>query len=172
MSIAGIVSSSLFGSSAPVAQNTLQQMQSEFQQLGLDLQSGNLSAAQNDFTSLQQNAPASSATGAVQASMSLELSQLGQALQSGNLQAAQQDYSSLQTTAHNQSAPTHGHHHHHGGGGGSELSQLMNALGGDLQSGNLSAAQQAYTTLQQDFPALGAANTSAAAPSSALSLLA
>ena len=47
----------------------------------------------------------------------------------------------------------HAHHHHQGGGGGgaSAISQLMQELGQDLQTGSLSAAQQAYSTLQQDF---------------------
>jgi hypothetical protein len=38
-------------------QNNLQKVQQEFQQLGQDLQSGNLSAAQSDFASLQSLEP-------------------------------------------------------------------------------------------------------------------
>ena len=62
MSIIGILSSNLF--SAGAAQNTqssqntsvqFQQIKTEFQQLGQDLQSGNLTQAQSDFTTLSQN---------------------------------------------------------------------------------------------------------------------
>jgi len=35
------------------------------------------------------------------------------------------------------------------------LSQLFQQLGQSLQSGNLSAAQQAYSTLAQDLPQFG-----------------
>ena len=41
------------------------------------------------------------------------------------------------------------------GGGASGVSQLLQQLGQELQSGNLSAAQQAYNALQLDFPQLG-----------------
>jgi hypothetical protein len=43
-------------------QNEMQQCKGEFQQLGKDLPSGNLSAAQTDFTTLQQLAPQNSST--------------------------------------------------------------------------------------------------------------
>jgi hypothetical protein len=46
----------------------------------------------------------------------------------------------------------HNHHHHHvGGSGGSAIHQLLSQLGQSLQSGNLTAAQQAYSTLLQEF---------------------
>jgi len=51
------------------------------------------------------------------------------------------------------------HHHHHGGGGeASAISQEMQQLGQALQSGNLTSAQQAYSTLQQDFQQAGQGN--------------
>lgn len=104
--------------------------------------------------------------------------QLSQDLQSGNVAGAQQDYSTIQQDFQKQAAQ--GHHHHHGGGGGdsnsSAISQLLQQLGQALQSGNLSTAQQAYGTLQQDFQqyaqnsgSLTAAGTAAATqPSSSL----
>ena len=110
MSIIGILSSNLF--SAGAAQNTqsnqsnptvFQQIKTEFQQLGQDLQSGNLTAAQSDFTTLSQNLSGASQSSATTASsatgntpLAQAFAQLGQDLQSGNLSSAQQAYSSLQ----------------------------------------------------------------------------
>jgi len=82
-----------------------------------------------------------------------EFQQLGKDLQSGNVPAAQQDYSAIQQGLQKGSASLHAHHHHrvHGGGEGGQFSQLFDQLGQALQSGNLTSAQQACTTLQQDF---------------------
>ena len=130
----------------------LQQFQQEFQQLGKDLSSGNLSAAQSDFATLQKNMPqTSSSTAAAQSGnpISQALSQLSQDLQAGNLSAAQQDYANLQQDF--QSHAAHGHHHHHGSGGSeqNQFSQLFNQLGQELQSGNLSSAQSTWNSMQQ-----------------------
>lgn len=153
MSVAGI-SSSLLNYTPQSVQNNFQQFQKEFQQLGQDLQSGNLSAAQSDFATLQKDEPQSSSSSASQNSpIAQAFSQLSKDLQSGNLSAAQQDYSSLQQDFQNQATQAHRHHHHGGGGesGNSSVSQLLSQLGQDLQSGNLTSAQQAYSTLAQDF---------------------
>ena len=54
------------------------------------------------------------------------------------------------------------HHHHHSGGGGSDASsqmaQILTQPGQDLQSGDPTSAQQAYTTLQQDLQQYALAN--------------
>ena len=81
-----------------------------FQQLGKALASGDLSAAQQAFSALQQNAPqqAASAQGSQTAQGSTgqnAIAALGTALQSGNLAAAQQAFAQIQQTS--------GHHHHH-----------------------------------------------------------
>ena len=165
MSVSGILSgviSNVLSSQTQSTQNPRQQFQQEFQQLGQDLQSGNLSAAQTDFATLQQNAPPGSPlanlSSTTQGSNSLTnaFSQLSQDLQSGNLSGAQSDYSTIQQDFQNQgqSQGAHGHHHHGGGGGGGEASainQEFQQLGQALQAGNLSTAQQAYASLQQDF---------------------
>jgi|SRR5208337_3565981 len=155
MSVSGISSSSFFNYSAQSIQNRMQQFQQEFQQLGQDLQSGNLSAAQTDFSTLQQLTPQGNSTSSAQSNnpIAQAFSQLSQDLQSGNVSAAQKDYATIQQDFQSQATQTHGHHHHHGGGGSgeSEISQLLAQLGQALQSGNLSTAQQAYSTLQQDF---------------------
>ncbi len=121
-----------------------------FSNSGTNLQSGNLSAAQTEFSTLRQTAPGgSTATTTGSNSISQEFTQLGQDLQSGNLSAAQQDYSKLQQ---NSQSTQSAHHHHHGGGGSSDqVNQLFQQLGQELQSGSLSTAQQSYSTLQQDL---------------------
>jgi hypothetical protein len=168
MSVSGISTSSLYNYSSQNSQNSLQQIQQTFQQLGQDLQSGNLSAAQSDFATLQKLVPGlGSTTASTTSSTSSQstspiaqaFSQLAQDLQSGNLSAAQQDFSTIQQDIQNQAqsetqattqAPK-GHHHHHGGGPSSEISQLLAQVGTALQSGNLSTAQSAFATLQQDL---------------------
>jgi hypothetical protein len=56
MSVTGIASSILLILSASQHQRSpIQQIPSEFRQLGQDLQSGNLTQAQSDFTTLSQN---------------------------------------------------------------------------------------------------------------------
>jgi len=166
MSVAGI-SSSLFDYSDQRVQNNRHQIHQEFQQLGQDLESGNLSAAQSDFATLQQLVPQNNSTTATQSNnpIAQAFQQLAQDLQSGNLSAAQQDYQKQASQAGSQasqSQATHGHHHHHGGGDNdqSEISQLFDQLGQALQSGDLSAAQQVFSTLQQNLQQFGQANGS------------
>ena len=158
MSASGISSTSLFNTLS--VQSNLQQSQQIFQQLGQDLQSGNLSAAQADFATLQKLQPqtnsTTSSTSQSNNPIAQAFSQLSTDLQSGNLSAAQQDYTTIQQALQSQatkSQATAGHHHHHGGGGSgaSEISQLLDQLGTALQSGDLSTAQSTFTTLQQDL---------------------
>jgi outer membrane protein assembly factor BamD (BamD/ComL family) len=166
--IAGSIFSQLESLSGP---SKRQQIQQGFQQLGQDLQSGNLSQAQNDFATLQQYFPgAQQATAAASTTntqnanpLTAAIAQLSQDLQSGNITAAQSDLATVQQDAQQLgqqqgTGQTH-HHHHHGSGAGSDqgsaqqsgISTLFSELGTALQSGNLNAAQQAYSTLQQDF---------------------
>jgi len=158
MSVSGISSTNFLNYNTQNIQARMQQFRQEFQQLGQDLQSGNLSAAQTDFTALQQIEPQSISSSSTQTNNPLAqaFNQLSQDLKTGNLSAAQQDYTTLQQDFQNQSGRVHHHHHHGGGGGGqSEMTQLLQQLGQDLQRGSLSAAQQAYSTLMQDFPLSG-----------------
>jgi len=228
MSIVGILASNFFSARAThnstnAAQtgqsnpSTFQQIRTEFQQLGQDLQSGNLTQAQSDYATLSQDFPggpsgaattpaaASTATAAASAattappstngnnSVAQAFTQLGQDLTSGNLQAAQRDYANLQQDVQqagqlnaSQQAAGHHHHHHHGRGGTqatssasssqqNSVNQAFSTLGQDLQAGNLSGAQSAFATLQNDLqqiggflPATGTSGiTSATAPASA-----
>jgi outer membrane protein assembly factor BamD (BamD/ComL family) len=159
MSVSAVSGSNWVNYENQSVQSNIQQFQQDFQQLGEDLQAGNLSAAQTDFTTLQSLSPQSSSSSTSSTSststspIAQEFQQLSQALQSGNLSAAQQDYSQLQQDFQSQSAEGQHHRHHHGGGS-SEISQLFSQLGQDLQSGSLSAAQQVYASLQQTFQGL------------------
>jgi len=157
MSVSGIL-----GSNNPYQLGATSALQQQFQQLGQALQSGNLSAAQSDFATLQAafSQPGTS-TGATTNSSSAgspiaqALNQLSSDLQSGNLSAAQKDYSTMQQDLHGANG-TAAHHHHFGGGGGGgssidTLLQELSQTGQSSSSSSLSAAQQGYTTLQQEL---------------------
>jgi hypothetical protein len=152
MSVAGIFST--LGTSQA---NSYQLQNLQFQQLGKDLTSGNLSGAQSDFASLAQVfASPSAATTSTSNPVTQAFQQLSTDLKSGNLTAAQKDYATIQQDLQSQS--THPHHHNRMRPGGSvdqnQLQQDLTQLGQDLSSsnlssGNLAAAQQAYSSLQQ-----------------------
>jgi hypothetical protein len=189
MAIFGIASTILGQLSSAATQNpNKQQFKQSFQQLGQDLQSGNLSQAQSDFSSLQQLLPSSQqsslltpASGAQSSSpLATAVSQLAQDMKSGNTAATQSDLATVQQDVQQlgqqQGAGQARHHHHHGGGESSQSSSQQNAastlfgqLGQQLQAGNLSGAQQAYSTMQQDFQqfALNNSSSSTGAPSAA-----
>ena len=167
MSVAGILSTAALSIGSQFFQSRMQKMKQEFQQLGTDLQSGNLSAAQSDFAALQQMQPQSaSSTAAKSGSISQDFKQLATDLKAGNTTAAQQDFTKLQQDFQSQGTQAHHHHHHHGGGssssGSDAVSQLFSQLGSALQSGNLSAAQTAYSTMLQTFAQYGQTGASAA----------
>jgi ribosomal protein S20 len=192
MSVSGISNvSSPANGNTQITQSRMQQFRQVFQQLGQDLQSGNLPAAQSDILTLQQSVPpAASTTSSSKNRMAQDFSQLSADLKSGNISAAQKDYSAVQQDFQNRA--TH-RHHHHGGGGTSGFSKvlgglgqaaqfvanfgshLLGPLGVALQSGNLSAAQQAYSAVQQAVQQLAQNNpassqTAPEATSSGISL--
>jgi hypothetical protein len=133
----------------------MQQFRKDFQQLGQDLQTGNLSGAQADFAAMQKDGPQSSSSAQSSNPIAQTIQQLSTDLQSGNLTAAQQDYTNLQQDFQNQVSPMQRPHHHHrnhaGGVQDTAISQVLSQLGQDLQSGDLTSAQKAYSTLQQDL---------------------
>jgi hypothetical protein len=172
MSLIGLLSSNLFAAGANQnlqnAQSTsaaprFQQIKTEFQELGEDLQSGNLSAAQQEYSTLSQNFPGAgqaSSTPALQA-----FTQLGKDLQAGNLQGAQQDYATVQQDAqkNGQQVGAHRGLRHliselqSSGSGqqGNPIAQALTELSQTLQSGNLTGAQSAFATLQNDLQQIG-----------------
>ena len=176
MSVLGIASSSIFQYlNSSSAQSKYQNFQKEFQQLGQDLSSGNLSQAQADFHALQLPTASSANTQNSTSPLTTAMNQLATDLQSGNLSAAQQDYSTVKEDMQ-QMSPLGGHHHHHHHAASAQdsaqnpINQLFSQLGQALQSGNLSAAQSAYTTLQQDFQQLGSSAPASSSASSPLSV--
>ncbi|HEY2351759.1 MAG TPA: hypothetical protein VGH83_04565 [Candidatus Acidoferrum sp.] len=164
-------------------QNTFQQTKQGFQQLGKDLQSGNLSAAQSDLATLLQSRPQSAAqtaappvqnaaaSGQSGSAIAQDFAQLSTDLQAGNLSGAQADYTSILQAFQNRAAqsqnqaPAHAHRHHGSGNSGNSgnsnsITQEFSALGQALQAGNLSSAKTAYTTLQQDFELFASSSAS------------
>ena len=164
MSISSVTGTAFFSAISETqaeqnGQSKFQQIQSEFQQLGSDLQAGNLTQAQQDFATLSQNFPAPQTQSQNKNNpIANAFNALAQDLQNGNLSGAQQDFANLQQAAQQQQqqgGQVHHHHHHHGGGGGgqqnSQIAQAFQSLGQALQSGDLSGAQSAFATLQQDL---------------------
>jgi soluble cytochrome b562 len=154
-------------SEASSAQTKSQQLQSYVEQLAQALQSGDLSAAQQAFATLQQgmqSAPppppmmgadasqdSTSRTSSAQAKfqqLQSYFDQLSQDLQSGDLSAAQQAFAALQQLLPSSSTDSQTQTEQQGSGQ-DPFATDVNALGQALGSGDLSAAQQAFATLQQ-----------------------
>jgi outer membrane protein assembly factor BamD (BamD/ComL family) len=159
MSVSGVFTTNVADYTTQSVQNARQQIQQDSEQLGQDLQSGNLSAAQSDFATLEKLLPQNTSTSATENDpVAQAFNQLSADLQSGNLSAAQQAYANIQQDFQSQGARTEGHHHHphqQGDGGTGNFSQLLSQLGQALRSGNLSQAQQVFASLQQDFEQWG-----------------
>ena len=90
----------------PGQQNPLQQ---NFQSLAQAIKSGDLSAAQQAFTTLSQSLPQGS-SGSGSSPFQQALQSIGSALQSGDISGAQSALQGLQKGHHG------GHHHHAQGG--------------------------------------------------------
>ena len=158
--------------------NVRQQRRQEFQALADDLQSGDLSGAQKAFSSLQQllpdftpattgliqssDATSSSGTGRDTSPITTDLNVLGQALQTGDLSGAQNDFLKLTQDLQSIGAGHHRHHHQKAATGTDDAKSTgtnpfdtdLTALGQALQSGDLTAAQNSFSLLQQDMQAI------------------
>jgi hypothetical protein len=161
VSVSAISTGSVLQSFQPQAiKNKFAKVQSEFQQIGQDLQVGNLAQAKTDFTTLMQDLP-----GAAQSTSSpvgQALGALGQALQSGDLSTAQQAYATAQQSVQKPGGHGGHHHHHHAQGTATTAAsstnptdQLLAELGQALQSGDLSGAQQDFASLVQQYASPG-----------------
>src|SRR5215475_1830345 len=171
MSIAGISSNLLLNSLSP-KQASLQQFKDEFQQLGQDLQAGNLKAAQDDYAQLQkiqQQRYSSTSQSSTTSSVSQLFAQLGKDLASNNVSSAQDDFNDIMKAIQSNSGSRAHHHHHHGSSGSSSQTAAvqtdLNTLGQALQAGNLSAAQAAYTSVQSDLQSIGVGTVTSGAVS-------
>jgi hypothetical protein len=131
-------------------------IQKEFQQLGQDLTSGNLSAAQTDFTSLQQLVPKLNTVVGTQSTDSTDprvaaFTKLETDIQSGDLSAAQKEYGNIQQIFQDRAEQRQGDLRHHERGltvGSGVESQTSQALSQAPQTDNISVAQQAFAALQ------------------------
>jgi hypothetical protein len=172
MSLIGLLSSNLFAAGASQnLQNTqstsaasrFQQIKTEFQELGEDLQSGNLSAAQQEYSTLSRNLPGASQTSSNPTGQAFN--QLGKDLQAGNLQGAQQDYTAVQQGTQKNAAQVGGHRglrhlisdlqDSASSQQGNPVAQALTELSQTLQLGNLTGAQSAFATLQNDLQQIG-----------------
>lgn len=135
MSVAGILSSSLFGVQGLGAPSKsgkspgVSQFQQQLQQLGKDLKSGNLSTAQADFARLQQAKSSTSSISSGSASNAGQTPGLSGTVSNPDTLSA----SSITTNA---------------------AAQLIQQMGQALQTGNISAAQQAYSSLGSPLVAM------------------
>jgi len=142
MSIAGIAGTA-FAQLANVQRN-YQKVQTEFKQLGQDLQAGNLTQAQADFVILSQSLASNQQTGAVNSAGTSSVSP-------PTVVGPNAVNRSTQTQSGSAS-----HHRIH-------FRQALTQLGQALQEGNLAAAQQAFTTMEQIWQKFGGSVTSSTA---------
>jgi hypothetical protein len=163
MSIASVASSNpISGFSVNSSANTskLSQLREQFQQLGQDLQSGNLSGAQSDFARLQQEASPAGASNTAPANdpVTQALNQLQTDLETGDLAGAAPKPVGGAPIAVQEPHARWGQGPHHIDPGGPEdptspgSGTSLEQLGQALQSNNLSAAQQAYNSVLQGLP--------------------
>jgi hypothetical protein len=175
MSLIGILASNLFSAGTsdgsqnatptPNHHSSFQQIKAEFQQLGQDLQAGNLTQAQADYTTLSKDLPNLTQPQSSTNALAQAFTQLGKDLQTGNLQAAQSDYATVQQDAQQVAAQAQGHRHHHHHSESEQESATtavtspivkdFSTLAQDLQAGNLSGAQSAFAALQNDLQKIG-----------------
>lgn len=150
MSVSGISSSNQYQLNS--LYNPYQQA---FQQLGQNLKSGNLSAAQSDFSTIQQafsQSATSSSTSSTSTSsatsnpVSQAFNQLASDLQSGNIASAQKDFSTLQSDLKASGGPgiNRFRHHHRISTGGEPAPNSTNLV-----------AQQAYALQAQPPVSIG-----------------
>jgi len=139
MSITGIASTA-FTHLANVQRN-YQKVQSEFKQLGQDLQAGNLTQAQADFVTLSQSLASNQQTGGVTSP--------------GASPATPPNFVPPNAvTQPGQSSSTPASHHR------IHFRQALSQLGQALQAGNLTAAQQAFATMESIWQQFGNSVTS------------
>ncbi|MFT3930468.1 MAG: hypothetical protein QM709_09260 [Spongiibacteraceae bacterium] len=125
------------------------QHKNEMDALGEALQSGDLSAAQQVFSQMQQHAPGGAqqcgSSGTSGDAVITEISALGQALAASDLSSAQSAFSALQSDFENAPPPPSSANN-----GGVDFESLLEQLSSALESGDLTAAQDAFSSLQDD----------------------
>jgi len=162
MSISSIASSSVYQSSFT---NPFQTVKKDFKNINSALQSGDLSAAQTAFSAFQTDSSAINGNNNSSNPMSQDIQGLGSALKSGSLTDAQQAFSKIQSDmkGHGKFARQQMELQSSlssGSDTGNTIKQDFNNLSTALSSGNLTDAQKAFATLQQDAPAQNSQNNS------------
>jgi len=160
MSISSIASSSVYQSNYT---NPFQAVKKDFKDINSALQSGDLSAAQTAFSAFQTDTSKVSGNNSSN-SMSQDIQGLGSALQSGSLTDAQQAFSKIQSDmkGHGKFAKQQMELQSSlssGSDTGNTIKQDFSNLSTALSSGNLTDAQKAFATLQQDAPAQNSQNS-------------
>ncbi len=140
MSVSCIASSSNLFQPTSLQSNS-QPAQTTFQELAQALEAGDLTQAQQDYSTLAQNAPSIAQTSS-NSPVSQAFSALGQDLKSGNLTAAQKDMATLQQDL--QHKATQAYHHHHGSAS-QMLSSILGAAG--LAAGATTGLPSAATSI-------------------------
>ena len=134
MSISGILSSGFLQKQLGAHSTPYQQ---SIEQLSKNLQSGNRSAAQSDFATLQKafsasfTSAASASTASISVAQAQAFNQLATDLKSGNLPAAQKDFSILQQDLGNLGGPgsiNRSHHYHPVSSGSADLTNSSSSL--------------------------------------------
>jgi hypothetical protein len=163
------------------ASSPFQQVKKDFAALKTSLTSGDLKGAQAAFATLQQDMQTvSQAQGGQQTAgtspLDNDLTAIGKALDSNDLSGAQAAFKTLtqdmqkmrQTQGGQQVQKTHHHHHHHHSGSAQNTQSTtsnpftdLTAIGDALQKGDLTGAQTAFATLQQDLGTTNAQNATA-----------
>lgn len=151
MSIAGILASNLFSGAVNSFQGSrsaapkFEQIKEQFQQLGQDLQAGNLAQAQTDYATLSKEFPGANQAGTPAAATTAATAAATAATTNAAAAAATTTTApptTLTTTPTTTTGTTTAT-------GTTTVAQQFAQLGQDLQSGNLQGAQQDYTNLQQ-----------------------
>ncbi len=165
-------------------QNPFKEIKQDFQQLASALQSGDLTDAQSAYSNIQQvlQANSGSSTSGGSSTLQNDFTALGQALQSGDLSTAQSAFAQLQSDvqasrqtggpgrwATQNQAQTQPNDQYvssasQGQNPAVEAIQDYTQLASDLQSGNLTGAQSAYSNLQQLVQAASTSSTSSTTP--------
>ncbi len=133
----------------PALPANLKQFQQDFQQLGQDMNSGNLSAAKGDLSTLQQLGSSNLLNSSTP--IGQQVSKLSSELQAGNLSGAEQDYANLQQSFNHVKAHFGYTGAGNSGGSDSTISTLLQQLGNEMQSTSQTNAQQTYATIQQNL---------------------
>lgn len=154
----------------------MKKVQSEVTQLGEDLQSGNTTQAESDYTTLSQtlsdfssdststattSADSTTSTDSSTSSLTDAFNALGQDIESGDLSAAQSDFTTLQNDLQQTTSqappppPPPPSSETSTSTSTNSILKELSALGDALSSSDLTSAQTAYTSLQQDILQLG-----------------